>query len=133
MGFIPAIEKFVSDFGMANDVHVNLNIQGDASHLSPKSQSALYRLSQEALNNIRKHAEAQNVWLDLEIDTTWASLQVRDDGMGFDQIKALDAARGRGSVGILQMRERTERAGGTFDLETDVGKGTTIRLRLPLI
>lgn len=131
MGFIPALEKFVSDFGMANDVHVNLHLQGDASHLSPKSQSALYRLAQEALNNIRKHAQAQNVWLDLKFDPLWANLEVRDDGTGFDPIKALDMARGRGSVGILQMRERTERAGGSFELDTDVGRGTTIRLKLP--
>jgi len=132
LGFIPAIEKFVWDFGAANDLHVVLQVQGDASRLLPKSQSALYRLAQEALNNIRKHAHAANVWIDLEFDPIWATLTVRDDGAGFDPIKALDAARGRGSVGILQMRERTERAGGTFDIETDVGKGTTIRVRLPV-
>jgi two-component system NarL family sensor kinase len=102
------------------------------TRLSPKVQSALYRLAQEALNNIRKHARAENVWLDFEIDASWASLSVRDDGAGFDPIKALDAARGRGSVGILQMRERTERAGGSFAIETDMGKGTVIRVKLPV-
>jgi signal transduction histidine kinase/DNA-binding response OmpR family regulator len=132
LGFVPAVEKFVQDFGTANELKMHLKIQGDAGRLTPKSQSALYRLAQEALNNIRKHAQAVNVWLDLEMDTTWATMVVRDDGKGFDMIQALDAARGRGSVGILQMRERTERAGGTFEIQTDQGKGTTIRVRLPV-
>src|SRR5258708_25306601 len=99
---------------------------------SPKSQSAIYRLTQEALNNIRKHAHASNVWIKFGFDDRWATLEVRDDGEGFDMIKALDAARGRGSVGILQMRERTERAGGMFEIETDVGKGTMIHVKLPV-
>ena len=132
LGFINAIEKFVQDFGIANEIKMHLNVQGDAARLAPKSQSALYRLAQEALNNIRKHAHASNVWLDFNFDDQWATLVVRDDGAGFDMMKALDAARGRGSVGILQMRERTERAGGTFEIETDVGKGTRIQVKLPV-
>ncbi len=132
LGLMPAIEKFVQDFGMANEIKMHLQFQGEAARLAPKSQSALYRLAQEALNNIRKHAHASNVWLDFNFADPWATLTVRDDGEGFDMIKALDAARGRGSVGILQMRERTERAGGVFEIETDVGKGTTIRVKIPL-
>lgn len=132
LGFVPAIKKFLQDFGVANDSKVHFDVHGDAGFLAPKSQSALYRLAQEALNNVRKHAQASNVWLDLDVNEKWATLAVRDDGQGFDLIQALDAARARGSVGVLQMRERTERAGGTFDIETDVGKGTTIRVKLPV-
>ncbi len=132
LGFMPALEKFVRDFGGANDINIHLSANDDAARLVPKSQSALYRLVQESLNNVRKHAHASNVWLTFDFDDTRVNLVVRDDGKGFDVIKALDAASGRGSVGILQMRERTERAGGTFEIETDVGKGTTIRVTLPV-
>lgn len=132
LGIVTAIEKFVRDFGMANEIRMYFDVQGDATRLAPKAQSALYRLAQEALNNIRKHANASSVWVNLGFDEAWATLTVRDDGEGFDMMKALDAARGRGSVGILQMRERTERAGGTFEIETDVGSGTMIRVKLPL-
>ncbi len=131
LGFVPAIRKIIHDFGVANEIQVHLDIQGDAGQLVPKTQSALYRLAQETLNNIRKHAQASNVWVDLRVDAQGATLCVRDDGVGFDPIKALDAARGRGSVGILQMRERCERAGGSFEIETDVGKGTTVKVKLP--
>lgn len=132
LGFMPALEKFMQDFGVSNDIQVHLDVRGDASRLVPKSQSALYRLVQESLNNIRKHARASNVWLSFDFDDKRAVLIVRDDGKGFDMMQALDAARGRGSVGILQMRERTERAGGVFEIETDVGKGTTIHVTLPV-
>ncbi len=132
LGFVPALEKFVQDFGNANETHTHFRVRGEMGGISPKSQSALYRLAQEALHNIRKHANASNVWVHLDLDREWAHLQVRDDGKGFDIIQALDAARGRGSVGILQMRERTERAGGTFEIETATGQGTIIRVKLPL-
>ncbi len=132
LGFVPALEKFVTDFAAANDFQIHLNVSGDASWLAPKLQSALYRLVQEALNNVRKHARAANVWIDLKFQADVVSLVVRDDGAGFDMIKALDAARGRGSVGILQMRERAERAGGAFEIETAEGQGATVRVTLPL-
>lgn len=132
LGFVAAIEKFVQDFGMANEIKMHLEVEGDPSRLAPKSQSALYRLAQETLNNIRKHAHASSVWVKLAFDEKWARLEVHDDGDGFDMMRALDAARGRGSVGILQMRERTERAGGTFEITTDMGKGTTILVQLPV-
>lgn len=132
MGFVPALEKFVTDFAAANDFRIQLNVQGDATWLAPKLQSALYRLVQETLNNVRKHARATNVWIDLKFHADVAALSVRDDGTGFDMIKALDAARGRGSVGILQMRERAERAGGAFEIETAEGQGTSVRVTLPL-
>jgi|GEM_PF-623316 signal transduction histidine kinase/FixJ family two-component response regulator len=133
LGFVPAMEKFVSDFGNANDLRIAFQAQGDVAWLAPKVQSALYRLVQEALNNVRKHAQATNVWIDLNFDSECVRLSVRDDGVGFDMMKALDAARGRGSVGILQMRERTERANGTFEIETSEGKGTQIRVKLPVV
>jgi signal transduction histidine kinase len=90
-------------------------------------------LTQEALNNIRKHAQAKHVWVDLTFDERRAAtLGVRDDGRGFQVESALAAAHNRGSVGVVQMRERAERAGGTFSLESAPGKGTRIQVQLPI-
>jgi len=131
-GFLTALTKFVKEFGNVNDVEVKLDVQGDASHLPPKSETALFRLTQETLNNIRKHAQAKNVWIDLQFDgQQTATLRVRDDGCGFDLDQALVAAHQRGSVGLVQMRERAERAGGTFTIDTAPGKGTRIEVVLP--
>lgn len=132
-GFLPALEKFTREFAQSNEVELQLTVQGDASHLSPKIETALFRLTQEALNNVRKHARAQHVWIELNFkEPRAAMLRVRDDGAGFDLEKALRAARARGSVGLMQMRERAERAGGRFEIETAPGKGTQIQVELPM-
>ena len=92
-----------------------------------------YRLTQEALHNVRKHARARQVWLSLLLDQPRvAILRVRDDGRGFDLEHVLQTARARGSLGLTQMRERAERASGTFTIEAAPGKGTTIEVRLPM-
>jgi signal transduction histidine kinase len=135
LGFLPALKKFVKEFGQANEIEMQFTIQGDADRLSPKLETALFRLTQEALNNVRKHARAKHVWIELDLDLAErkaAALAVRDDGGGFHVTEALAAARARGSVGLVQMRERAERAGGTFALESRPGEGTRIQARLPI-
>jgi two-component system, NarL family, sensor histidine kinase DegS len=132
LGFLPALEKFIDEFGSSNEIKVFLKRSGDASNLSTKLQTALFRLTQESLNNIRKHAKASNVWIDLDLSNeAAAALSVRDDGCGFDALRALVEARNRGSVGMVQMRERAERAGGSFQIETSPGQGTRISVTLP--
>lgn len=131
-GFLPALQKFVKEFGMYTEIEVHLDVQGDVEQLTSKAETALFRLTQEALNNVRKHARAKHVWIELKVDAPRASLRVRDDGIGFDVTKTLALARERGSVGLIQMRERAERAGGTFEIETAPGRGTEIRVTIPL-
>lgn len=133
LGFLPALEKFLKEYGQANEITMQFNVQGDADRLPPKLETALFRLTQEALNNIRKHAHAKHVWIELQLDDHHsATLRVRDDGRGFQVNEAAQAARARGSVGLVQMRERAERAGGTFALDSTPGKGTKIEVQLPI-
>jgi signal transduction histidine kinase len=132
-GFLPALRKFVKEYGNVNEMEMDLNIQGDFTRLPPKLETALFRLTQEALNNIRKHAQAKHIWIELALqDQRMAVLRVRDDGCGFDLEQAAQAARLRGSVGLIQMRERAERSGGTFDIQTAPGKGTAMQAQIPL-
>lgn len=133
LGFLPALKQFTREFGQANEIDLQLKVTGETVRLSPKLETALFRLTQETLNNIRKHAQAKHVWVELDLgDPHHATLQVRDDGTGFELESALQAARARGSVGLVQMRERAERAGGTFTIETATGQGTTVRAQLPI-
>lgn len=133
LGFLPALEKLVNEFAQANEIELHFACRGGAGHLSPKLETALFRLTQEALNNIRKHAHAKHAWVDLEfVDGRGVTLRVRDDGRGFDVEQALKTARERGCVGLLQMRERAERAGGTFAVESAPDAGTRIDVNLPM-
>ncbi len=133
LGFLPALEKFTREFAQANDIQVHYQVQGDGSHLPPKLETALFRLTQEALNNVRRHARAKHTWINLAfLEEGRSRLSIRDDGCGFDVEKVLVMARLRGRVGLVQMRERAERAGGTFSIESTAGVGTCIQVELPI-
>jgi signal transduction histidine kinase len=89
---------------------------------------ALFRIAQEALNNVAKHAHARQVWLRIEADAAHMTLTVRDDGTGFDP-KASHARATR--LGMTTMEERVTATGGMLELESAPGKGTTLRARVP--
>jgi|UPI00037953C4 signal transduction histidine kinase len=109
-------------------------------HLTPDAQAAAYRVAQEALHNVVKHARASQVWLSVTQADGWVTLSVRDNGRGFDP-----DLQGRGTLGQRSMRERAAGAGGTLEVrsvratvsgtqsETAPGadSGTTVTLRLP--
>ncbi|TMH67545.1 MAG: PAS domain S-box protein [Betaproteobacteria bacterium] len=89
---------------------------------------ALFRIAQEALTNVARHANAKRVWLRLEADAGEMLLTIRDEGSGFDPA----AAQARASrLGMTTMQERVVAAGGSLELESAQGKGTTLRARVP--
>jgi signal transduction histidine kinase len=90
----------------------------------------LYRVVQEALNNVAKHAHAGHVWVYVRVDDERVDMQVSDDGIGFDASR-LNGLVGSGHFGLAGMRERVEIAGGSHRLVSAPGNGTAIRVRLP--
>ncbi len=107
---------------------VNLIVDEDFPRLPTEIETALFRISQEALNNIRAHANASTVTLRLHRQDDIIQLEISDDGRGFDPA-ALDGAH-RG-LGLLSMRERATALGGEAFIESEVGKGTTIKIIVP--
>ena len=100
------------------------------TRLEPEVETVLYRVAQEALANVAKHAKAQRVWVFLRADDDRVEMHVRDDGVGFDTVK-VGGLVGSGHFGLAGMRERVEMAGGTYGLVSAPGSGTLIRVRLP--
>jgi signal transduction histidine kinase len=100
------------------------------TRLEPEVETVLYRVVQEALANVAKHAKAQRVWVFLRADDDRAEMHIRDDGVGFDPA-AVSGLVGSGHFGLAGMRERVEMAGGTYGLVSAPGSGTLIRVRLP--
>jgi len=101
--------------------------EGDeALRLRPEAERELYRVAQEALNNVLKHAHASRVIVRLDTVDGHATLEVADDGVGFEP-----ALRGRGGFGLPGMRERVERLGGTLAVESAPGAGTRVRAEVP--
>lgn len=104
-------------------VHAEL---GREPSLSPGAQAAAYRIAQEALHNVVKHARASRVWLSVREEGDSVTLTVRDDGRGFDP-----AALPGGTLGQRSMRERAQGVGGTLAVRGTPGAGTTVTLTLP--
>jgi len=88
--------------------------------------TALFRIVQEALNNVVRHADARNVWVDLESDQTDLILRVRDDGKG------MTATSGHSGLGLGSMRERARGVDGRLDIISAAGQGCSVALRLAL-
>jgi signal transduction histidine kinase len=109
---------------------VPVHIRGSARRLSEEVESNLLRIGQEAVTNAAAHAGAKEIELELAYDADSVNLSVRDDGRGFDPLA--EAAAGPGHFGLQGMRERTERLGGSFDVSSHPGRGTRIRVRVPV-
>jgi len=102
------------------------------ARLPPEVETACFRVAQEAVNNIVRHARARNVWLQLALEGGRLALGVRDDGVGFDVEAAQRRAALGESLGVVSMSERAALAGGELRIESASGRGTTVRAEFPL-
>jgi PAS domain S-box-containing protein len=107
-------------------------VVGHVAEVSGEVAIAAFRVVQEALTNIVRHAEAQQVWIELSQTDGLLTLVIRDDGVGFDVSRTLERAAGSGNLGLVGMRERVELLGGNLAIESRAGKGSCIRVSFPL-
>jgi len=128
-GLVGALQHYVAGFSERTGIHIALDLQPDFQRLSTEVEMILFRLTQEALGNIHRHARAKTGTILLRRDETKARLEISDNGCGMP----LDAAGNpvKIGVGIAGMRERTRQIGGSFDLDSGPN-GTTIRVAVPV-
>lgn len=124
-GLVAALSQHAHALEARHGLKVTADL-GPEPRLSPETQAAAYRVAQEALHNVVKHARAERVWLSVRQEAGAVVLTVRDDGRGFDP-----GAQGRGTLGQRSMRERAADAGGTLRVESAPSQGTTVTLTLP--
>jgi len=132
-GLIAALASQVSDFGQRTGTQVRFHHHGELPSLTDEEQLVIFRVTQESLSNITKHANARGV--DVELSFVGRTLlRVRDDGHGFDEAPARRVngrIRGRpGGLGLSGMRERALLVGGRLEVFTAPGEGTTIELTM---
>lgn len=121
------LRQCIADWSAANTIPADLMTSGTRLSLLPEQETALLRITQEALTNITKHANARRVTVTLSYIQDSVTLDIQDDGIGFRY-----AERGADGFGLIGMRERIERLGGRFTVESLPGEGTTIAVYLPL-
>lgn len=130
LGLIPALEAFIKDFTTTTGVRVQLTTFAGVEDLSSAKRTTLYRVVQEALTNAGRHAQASRVDVRIERREEIVAMLISDNGKGFGAKNGLSASRRR-RVGLIALRERVEMIGGTFELESAPGRGTTIQALIP--
>jgi signal transduction histidine kinase len=132
LGLIPALHAFMKKFSSETGIHVSLSVFAGAKHLNSETRTALYRVAQEALTNVGRHAHASRAEVNLQKVSGVVFMTVKDDGRGFEREQTLRAKKGK-RLGLLGMRERLEMVGGKLTITTGLGKGTSIQAEVPLI
>ncbi|MBA3533810.1 MAG: HAMP domain-containing protein [Ardenticatenales bacterium] len=133
VGLEAALRQMLREMERHEGVENELVIEGSfrPDELDDELEVTIYRITQEALNNIRKHANASRVSVTLSFLEGAVRLVVRDDGQGFSLAEADDLAQ-RGSFGLMGIRERARLFGGVFEVESEPGEGTCVSVQLPL-
>jgi two-component system, NarL family, sensor histidine kinase UhpB len=126
-GLLPALATHVRRFAAQTGIEADLRTAGEASSLAPDQEIAIYRVAQEALANVARHADASRVEVDLEADSAGLELRVRDDGRGFDAV----GSRPSSGLGLDGMAERARLVGGELTIDSRPGLGTELCLRVP--
>jgi signal transduction histidine kinase len=130
LGLIPALHSFVKIFSKRTRLHVHLKAFAGVEELEIAKRTVFFRVAQEALTNVARHAHARRVEVNFQKVDSAAHMEIKDDGKSFSVERALHANTGK-RLGLLGMRERVEMVGGTFCVESAPGKGTTVRVEIP--
>jgi signal transduction histidine kinase len=129
LGIIPTISWFVRQFEATySTIHITKKIQIEEYDVPTPIKTVIFRVMQEAFNNISKYSQASLVSLSLRRIGNQIELSISDNGIGFDLKKFLSIGGVRKGYGLSNMRERAELSGGSFAIESSIGKGTTIRM-----
>ena len=127
-GLLASVLKLVDQFGRMNLVETNVSIRGEESAVAPEQKEVIFQVLRESLSNVRKHAQARNLWVVLDLSSTPWVMTVRDDGRGFDVRRVAEDPRKGGSYGLVGMRERAELIGGTLEMVSQTFEGTLVTL-----
>jgi signal transduction histidine kinase len=131
LGLIPALHAYMKDFTRRTHIPIHFAAFAGVERLDSDKRTVLYRVAQEALTNVEKHAKATRVTVDIRKLQRDVCLEVHDNGKSFQIERALFALRIK-RLGLLGMRERIEMVGGVFSIDSAPGRGTTIHAQIPI-
>jgi two-component system sensor histidine kinase UhpB len=131
-GLVPALQWYVDQVRRQTDVEFILDMNLSDCTLPPELSNACFRVVQEAITNVLRHAQARHVWIELRRNDDDIHLSVRDDGVGCNSETVEPARRAGRSIGLVGMQERVELLGGKFDFRSEPGRGTEIRASIPI-
>jgi two-component system sensor histidine kinase DegS len=131
LGLIPAVRSLVKGLQESDDIDAELKAPGGERRFTPEVELLLFRIIQEALNNIRRHAHASRAQVAMEFDDSEVKVTISDNGRGFELRGGVDNLPRIGKLGLAGMRERARLLGGTLEIISTPGKGTTLIVNIP--
>ncbi|HNU73081.1 MAG TPA: sensor histidine kinase [Thermodesulfobacteriota bacterium] len=132
LGLTVALRYLVRNFSVSHSIEGFHDI-AELDHLFlPRDQIMLYRILQEALNNIGKHAQARRVAVNVRVNYQFLVMTIEDDGCGFDSQAVREQDRSERGIGLTTMAERARILGGTLQIQSSRGEGTLLTVRIPL-
>lgn len=133
LGMVPALEMLARDTQSELGIPIAFEIQGDIRRLDPETELALYRIVQEALSNVSRHAQSTRVQLEVRFPADGLRIAIRDDGVGFDPPTEVSELAREGHYGLIGMVERSVLIGARLQIDSAPGEGTLISIHLPLV
>ncbi|MFA6561176.1 MAG: histidine kinase [Verrucomicrobiia bacterium] len=131
LGLIPALHSFMKTFTKNTGIRVSLTAFAGVEKLDITKRTVLFRITQEAMTNVARHAQASRVEMSLRKLPNDVGMKIKDNGKSFDVERVLHARKNK-RLGLLGMRERVEMIGGKFMVKSTPGHGTTIQAQIPL-
>jgi two-component system sensor histidine kinase DegS len=132
LGLLPALEWLASDIGKHSGITIEVKKQGAERRVVPEAELVLFRIVQEALNNIWRHSQATSAEVIVDFDDSRTRMTVKDNGKGFLIQNTMGDLTKDGRLGLAGMRERARLLGGSLKLESEPGKGTTVTIEAPV-
>ena len=131
LGLIPALNSFINGMQERTKIPIKLITFSELQNLDVRKRTVFYRVAQEALTNVVRHAEAKMVQVAFKNHKKSVLMEIRDNGKSFN-VQYVLLARGKKHLGVLGMRERVEMVGGTFKIESSPGQGTLVSAEIPV-
>jgi two-component system sensor histidine kinase DegS len=133
LGLVPTLKQYIQGFEEQSKLSTNFAVMGRETRLPDHAEVALFRAIQELLNNVHNHAHATHVQVTLDYQEQQVVASVEDDGSGFDPSEVQPVAQQRKGLGLSTIQERTEMLGGRVQFESRIGRGTKVRIEIPVM
>jgi signal transduction histidine kinase len=130
MGLPAALRQYVDNFAALTDIETNLTLCKTCDNLQNSIKMTLFRITQESLTNIARHAQATQAWIDMSCDHSQVTLQIKDNGVGFNPTEILGGEK-LTAWGLLGIQERAKLVDGDIQIQSEANKGTTISITVP--
>jgi two-component system sensor histidine kinase DegS len=131
LGLLPTLEELIADLNRVG-LQAELRVVGERRRLPSEVELTFFRIAQEALNNVMKHAQATQVVTTVELSDGAIRMTIQDNGKGFKPPTPINHLAAMGKLGVIGMYERVRLVGGTLSVQSEPGQGTTVVVKSPL-